>query len=201
MQNLRTVIYKKSSSHFGAFSNKCTKGKKLPLKSDTITYLFDFYGKENDNEVQGVGNIYDYGFRIYNPRLGKFLSIDPLTKSYPWYTPYQFAGNTPAQAIDLDGLEEIKMTKVKNEDGSTTAILTITCYDLTKGLRILDANGIEVANLYKKVRERLSEFSFRKDGIYLSSNDKNIIPVGSILVELGQNVTESLNPILCYQLE
>jgi len=59
-----------------------------------------------DNEVSGQGNQYDYGFRIYNPRLGKFLSVDPLTKSYPWYSPYQFAGNKPIIAIDLDGLEE-----------------------------------------------------------------------------------------------
>lgn len=36
----------------------------------------------------------------------RFLSIDPLTKTYPWYTPYQFAGNKPIWATDLDGLEE-----------------------------------------------------------------------------------------------
>lgn len=34
------------------------------------------------------------------------LSVDPLTKSYPWYTPYQFAGNSPILNLDLDGLEE-----------------------------------------------------------------------------------------------
>jgi hypothetical protein len=34
------------------------------------------------------------------------LSIDPLTKFYPWYTPYQFAGNNPVKFIDIDGLEE-----------------------------------------------------------------------------------------------
>jgi len=33
------------------------------------------------------------------------LSVDPLTGSYPMLTPYQFASNTPIQAIDLDGLE------------------------------------------------------------------------------------------------
>lgn len=49
---------------------------------------------------------YDYGFRIYNPAIGKFLSVDPLTKDYPWYTPYQFAGNKPIGAIDIEGLEE-----------------------------------------------------------------------------------------------
>ena len=29
-----------------------------------------------------------------------------MSPQYPWYTPYQFAGNKPVQAIDLDGLEE-----------------------------------------------------------------------------------------------
>ncbi len=70
-------------------------------------YRYGFNGKESDNEISGTGNQYDYGFRIYNPRLGKFLSVDPLTKDYPELTPYQFASNTPIQAIDLDGLEAV----------------------------------------------------------------------------------------------
>src|SRR5690606_21698443 len=45
-------------------------------------YLFN--GKEQDAEIKGEGTQYDYGFRIYDPRLGRFLSVDPLFKSYPW---------------------------------------------------------------------------------------------------------------------
>ena len=56
--------------------------------------------------MKGEGNQQDYGMRVYDPRLGKFLSVDPLAKQYPWYTPYQFAGNKPIWAIDLDGGEE-----------------------------------------------------------------------------------------------
>jgi len=51
---------------------------------------------------------YDYGNRIYNPGLGRFLSVDPLTKSYPMLTPYQFASNRPIDGIDLDGLEYLR---------------------------------------------------------------------------------------------
>ncbi len=43
--------------------------------------------------------------RIYDPRVGRFLSVDPITKDYPELTPYQFASNTPVWAMDLDGLE------------------------------------------------------------------------------------------------
>ncbi len=71
----------------------------------TSGYRYGFNGKENDNEVKGEGNQQDYGMRVYDPRIGKFLSVDPLTKDYPFYTPYQFAGNMPIKFIDLDGLE------------------------------------------------------------------------------------------------
>jgi RHS repeat-associated protein len=72
----------------------------------TNRYRYGFNGKELDKSGEfGSLTHYDYGFRIYNPSIGKFLSVDPLTKSYPWYTPYQFAGNMPIWASDLDGLE------------------------------------------------------------------------------------------------
>ncbi len=47
-----------------------------------LNYRFGFNGKENDNEVKGTGNQIDYGERIYDPRLGRFLSIDPLKKEF-----------------------------------------------------------------------------------------------------------------------
>ncbi len=68
-------------------------------------YKFGFNGKENDREEWGQQLVQDYGFRLYNPAIGKFLSVDQLTRSYPMLTPYQFASNTPIMAIDLDGLE------------------------------------------------------------------------------------------------
>ena len=69
------------------------------------SYRYGFNGKEKDDELKGEGNHIDYGMRIYDDRVGRFLSVDPLTKTYPHYTPYQFAGNTPMAAIDLDGEE------------------------------------------------------------------------------------------------
>jgi hypothetical protein len=52
--------------------------------------------------------VYDYGFRIYNPSIGKFLSVDPLTKEYAALTPYQFASDRPIDGIDVDGLEYLR---------------------------------------------------------------------------------------------
>ena len=86
-------------------------GRKYPAAGGL--YRYGFNGKENDNEVVQ----YDYGFRIYDPRLVRFNSVDPLIKSYPWYTPYQFAGNSPIQNVDLDGAEP---KSVINEFGQLT---------------------------------------------------------------------------------
>jgi RHS repeat-associated protein len=68
---------------------------------------YGFNGKEKDPTEFGSLTHYDYGFRIYNPALGRFLSVDPLKKEYPWYTPYQFAGNMPILCYDLDGKEGV----------------------------------------------------------------------------------------------
>ena len=70
-------------------------------------YRYGFNGKENDNEVKGVGDQIDYGMRVYDPRVGKFLSTDPLARQFPFYSPYQYAGNKPIWATDLDGAEEL----------------------------------------------------------------------------------------------
>ncbi len=92
--------------------------------SATTGYRYGFNGKEKDTEgpVQ-----YDYGFRIYDPRLVRFKSVDPLTNSYPWYTPYQFAGNKMINCIDVDGLEDKEVIHwiTIGLDGNTT-IKTLT---------------------------------------------------------------------------
>lgn len=70
------------------------------------SYPYGFNGKENDPESIGAGEgTQDYGMRIYNPSLGRFLSVDPIANKFPDLTPYQFAGNSSIANIDIDGLE------------------------------------------------------------------------------------------------
>jgi RHS repeat-associated protein len=72
-------------------------------KSFKRAYRYAFNGKEKDDETYGEGNEYDFGARIHSSRLGQFLSIDPLTKKYPYWSPYLFAGNNPIRFIDVNG--------------------------------------------------------------------------------------------------
>ena len=91
----------------------------------TGRYRFGYNGKEKDDEVSGTGNQYDYGFRIYNSRLGKFLSVDPLFQSYPFFTPYQYASNMPIAAKDLDG-KEADLSPVLGPLFKSAGITTVT---------------------------------------------------------------------------
>jgi RHS repeat-associated protein len=62
-------------------------------------YRFGFNGKENDNEFGAQ----DFGDRIYDGRIAVFLSIDPLSRNFPHFTPYGYAFNRPIDGIDNDG--------------------------------------------------------------------------------------------------
>ena len=77
-------------------------------------YRFGFNGMEKDNELKGTGNSYDFGARIYDSRLGRWLSVDPLMRKYPGLTPYNFVGNSPIIYIDPNGREIILSNHAKN---------------------------------------------------------------------------------------
>jgi hypothetical protein len=90
--------------------------------------------------VKGAGNQQDYGMRIYDPRLGRFLSVDPLTNAYPYYTPYQYAGNKPVWCIDIDGLEEAMPQLIKKVPLLTNASES-TCIGCAQ--RAMNAKNLE----------------------------------------------------------
>jgi len=79
-------------------------GRSYTLSGDS-TYKYLFNGKYHDDNIYGKDNSYNYGARFYDPRLGRFMSTDPLYKKFPELSTYQFASNTPIQASDLDGKE------------------------------------------------------------------------------------------------
>jgi RHS repeat-associated protein len=72
-------------------------------------YRYGFNGQEKDNEIKGVGNSLEFKYRIYDSRLGRFLSIDPLAKSYPWNSCYAFAENRVIDCIELEGAEALSI--------------------------------------------------------------------------------------------
>ena len=78
---------------------------------------------------------------IDNPAIGKFLSVDPLTASYPSWTPYAFAMNRVIDGVDLDGLEYAPAGK--NDQGQE-----VYSDELNEGGQMVDLG--ENAYLYRR---------------------------------------------------
>ncbi len=146
-------------------------------------YRYGFNGKEKDDDIAGTtGAVYDYGFRVYDARIAKFLSVDPLTGKYPWYTPYQFAGNTPIEAIDLDGLEEFH-----TQDGDVTPYTSMKYEG--------DAVNKTTAFLYNSTvgaLYNLSSLAINKTNQVLARPNETLNDVNTTVDNVGKNIKQSL---------
>ena len=90
------------------FNDYYPGGMLLPNRhGSTDSYRYGFQGQEKDDEIKGEGNSLNFKYRMLDTRIGRFFAVDPLVHAYPWYTPYQFSGNTPIMSTELEGLEPI----------------------------------------------------------------------------------------------
>ncbi|HBG70615.1 MAG: hypothetical protein A2W93_09670 [Bacteroidetes bacterium GWF2_43_63] len=71
-------------------------------------YRFGFNGKEKVDELfESSGSAYDFGARLYDSRLGRWMACDPLAAKYPGYSPYHFGYCDPIIVMDPNGMENI----------------------------------------------------------------------------------------------
>lgn len=77
-------------------------------------YRYGFNGKENDKAISG-GDL-DFGARIYDSRVGRWLSVDVKASKYPSLSPFNYCANNPTIFSDIDGNDfVIVTTNLKNE--------------------------------------------------------------------------------------
>ncbi|HSZ71830.1 MAG TPA: RHS repeat-associated core domain-containing protein, partial [Cytophagaceae bacterium] len=105
-------------------------GMAMPGRSlNSSDYRYGFNGKEKDvNGLGGGGSTYDYGFRIYNPQIAKFLSVDPLAKKYTSESNYIYAGNSPVVMIDEGGKKKTWYIIKIDENGNKTVLTVVEKY-------------------------------------------------------------------------
>jgi RHS repeat-associated protein len=70
---------------------------------------------EGDEEIKGAGNSYDFGARMYDSRVGRWLAKDPKMQKYPGWSSYHFAYCSPLIVIDPNGKENIVVIGNSND--------------------------------------------------------------------------------------
>ena len=78
-------------------------GVELDGRTVSGGYRYGFNGMEADDEVKEGGNSYDFGLRVFDPRVARMLSIDPRCSEYPWQTTFTYHRNSPIKVIDFKG--------------------------------------------------------------------------------------------------
>ncbi len=140
---------------------------------------YGFNGKEVDSEINGNGNAYDFGARMYDARLGRSYSLDPKLALTPFHSGYSFFSNNPIYFIDKDG-KIIEVATESSKKSFNTAIQTVF-NDNDEAIAALsiseDAMAIRSISVedYNKIMQSLNSIdqqaAFR--GLYLASQSQS----------------------------
>ncbi|MBK7794848.1 MAG: hypothetical protein IPJ64_00500 [Saprospiraceae bacterium] len=121
------------------------RGRNFPTllgKSNFPTkYRYGFNDKEadTDGEIQNL-TTYDYGFRIYNPGIARFLSVDHKAADAPGWSPYRAFCCNPIRYTDPDGQWEWDAT------GNLVAQKGDNSYSMAKFLGTSQSNAMQMLN-------------------------------------------------------
>jgi len=179
-----------------SYSDYYPFGMQMPGRSaNTSEYRYGAGGMEKDDEIKGEGNSYTTFFRQYDPRIGRWLSVDPLAHEFPWSSPYVAFNNNPIVFIDPDGRAAVnadgggdpqdgdtRVTDGKHEiffggdwaydpsgGGGVEATATQSLWQKLKGAARKTAQGISES--WDKIGSTMRDFGNKLDKLVRGSGD------------------------------
>jgi RHS repeat-associated protein len=134
-------------------------GMTMPGRNaNAATYRHGFNGMEKDDEIKGSGNSYDFGARIYDPRIGRWLSLDPLMSKYAYLSPYHYTSNSPIALVDLDGKDFTY--SIREENGKKVITVHMTFYAIN---RETYSQAVAAAAIWNSAEHSSEEYTIKFD--------------------------------------
>ena len=87
------------------------------IVAPTTNQPFDYRFQSQELQEEHDLNWYAYRYRNYDPAIGRFFNVDPLSESFAYNGVYNFSENRVVDAFELEGLESVVTTEQAEEVG------------------------------------------------------------------------------------
>jgi RHS repeat-associated protein len=110
--------------HYYPFGLTLSTNPANPADKNYIKYNSKELQRDEFTDANGNKSgleLYDYGARMMDPQIGRWMQIDPMADIYHSVNPYAYVSNKPIVKIDPNGMNEDWYEK-PNENGTTDVI-------------------------------------------------------------------------------
>ena len=143
------------------------------------TNRWRYSGKEEQKAINAALPLIDYGARMYDPAIARWMSVDPMAEKYYPMSTYGYCVDSPVSFIDPKGMEWEKPKEAERLKKSIDKKITSLNNDIAKDQAKIAGGGLNEKQIARckgrisEANERLSNLNTSKADIDLLGEDPN----------------------------
>ena len=171
--NVRAVIAKEGNNAIATTATDYYPGgMAMPGRNVVGGYRYNYQGQELDPETGKIA----FQLRLYDPRINRWLTVDPLAFKFPSMSGYAAFNNNPIFFVDPDGREPTPAEAARmaaHVYGDKKNSILIGGWAVSKRnfrIKLQDANGLK-SQVYQRTTDGVTEYTYATAGTEASWKD------------------------------